>query len=260
MTLSLTPAMAVRRDFFAKRDGNRYWWHRRTGDAYVPDVYAALSDEEFALLATWYEETDAQSMIGECAIPAIAWLSSFISANNIDRVVQLGSYAGYSGLLLGWTLRRMGKKNALIAIDVDQPSLDFCTGWIKRAGLEEQVRVHLCDSSDPALPKVTSEYLGGAPQLVFIDSSHQYAHTVRELDLWYEHLAPAGIIALHDTSEYAASFDSTNEGGVRRALNEWRARTGAVAFSLANSNAILADHRQVYMDGCGLGLIVKDAS
>ena len=250
-----------RRRFFAQREGNRYWWHRRTGDAYVPDVYAALTDEEFAHLAAWYEETDAKSMVGECAIPLISWLASFLSANNISRVVQLGSYAGYSALLLGWTLRRMGKKKALVAIDIDEPSLSFTRGWMTRAGLDEQILVHRSDSSDPALGPLAREYLGGAPQLVFIDSSHQYAHTVRELDLWYELLAPAGLIAMHDTSEYAATFDSTAEGGVRRALNEWRAKaTGAAAFSLANTNQILATHSQVYMDGCGVGLIVKDAS
>ncbi|CAN5172594.1 hypothetical protein BH09MYX1_BH09MYX1_08900 [soil metagenome] len=256
----MSPNLEGRLQFFAKREGNRYWWHRRTGDAYVPDVYATLSDDEFALLAAWYEETDAKSMIGECAIPAIAWLTSFLSANNVSRVVQLGSYAGYSGLILGWALRRMGKRKALVAIDIDQPSLDFSAHWIKRAGLEDQVLVHRSDSSDPELGKLTKEYLSGAPQLVFIDSSHQYAHTVRELDLWYDLLAPAGIIAMHDTSEYAASFDSTNEGGVRRALNEWRTRSGATAFSLAYTPAILKEDKQVYMDGCGLGLVVKDAS
>lgn len=249
-----------RTSFFAKREGNRYWWHRRTGDAYVPDVYAMLSDDEFAILAAWFEETDAKSMVGECQIPAIAWLTSFITANNVSRIVQLGSYAGYSALILGWALRRMGKKNALVAVDIDAPSLDFTRKWIARAGLDEQVLVHLGDSSDPAVAKVATKYLGGAPQLVFIDSSHQYAHTLRELDLWYELVAPAGLIAMHDTSEYAASFDSTNDGGVRRALREWRERTGAAAFSLANTPHILSNDSQVYMDGCGLGIVLKDAS
>lgn len=249
-----------RRQFFAKREGNRYWWHRKIRDAYVPDTYAVLSDEEFAVLADWYDETDAKSLIGECAVPAIAWMTSFVTGNDVSRIVQLGSYAGYSALLLGWALRRMGKTKALVAIDIDQPSLDFTKRWIQRAGLEAQVDVVLSDSSDPALAKSTAAYLGGAPQLVFIDSSHQYAHTLRELDLWYELLGPAGIIALHDTSEYATEFDSTKDGGVRRALNEWRARTGATAFSLANTTAILEAGKQVYLDGCGLGLILKDAS
>lgn len=246
--------------FFAGRDGNRYWWHRRTGDSYLPDLYNVLDDEEFGVLAAWYEETDAQSMVGECAIPAMAWLTSFITANNISRVVQLGSYAGYSALLLGWALRRMKKEHALVAVDLDEPSLEFCRRWIEKAGLEKQVRTYRGDSAEPAIAALAKDYLGGAPQLVFIDSSHQYAHTLRELDLWYRELAPAGLMAMHDTSEYAATFDSSNEGGVRRALFEWRARTGAAAFSISNTNAILAHHGQIYMDGCGLGLVVKDAS
>lgn len=250
-----------RRRFFARRQGDRYWWHRRTGDAYVPDVYAALSDEEFAHLAAWYEETDAKSLIGECAVPPIAWLASFISANDVRRVVQLGSYAGYSALLLGWTLRRMGKKKALVAVDIDDMSLAFTRGWITRAGLDEQILVQRSDSSDPALGPLVSEYLGGAPQLVFIASSHQYAHTVRELDLWYGLPAPAGMIVMHDTSEHASAFDSTHQGGVRRALREWSARSssGAASFSLANTPEILSKQREVYLDRCGIGWIVKDA-
>ncbi len=252
--------MEERRRFFAAREGNRYWWHRYVADSYVPEVYAILEDEEFAHLAAWYEETEAKSMIGECAIPAIAWLTSFVSANNVSRIVQLGSYAGYSALLLGWTLRRMGKKHALVAVDIDPPSLDFTRGWLTRAGLDEHVKVVQADSSDPAIVAPIQDYLGGAPQLVFIDSSHQYAHTIRELDLWYPHLAPAGIIAMHDASEYASTFDSTELGGVRRALEVWRAKSGAAAFRLANSPEILAKHAQVYLDGCGLGLVVRDAS
>jgi predicted O-methyltransferase YrrM len=252
--------MEQRRAFFAAREGNRYWWHRRTGDSYVPEVYAVLDDEEFGHLASWYEETDRKSLVGECAVPAIAWLTSFVSANNVSRIVQLGSYAGYSALLLGWALRRMGKKHGLVAVDIDAPSLEFTQGWVQRAGVADQVKVLRADSSDPGIVGPIEDYLGGAPQLVFIDSSHQYAHTVRELDLWYPHLAPAGIIAMHDASEYAATFDSTALGGVRRALEVWRAKSGATAFRLANSPAILAKDAQVYMDGCGLGLVVRDAS
>lgn len=253
-------SLEERRRFFAQRDGNRYWWHRKIEDAYVPDVYAALSDDEWKVLAAWFEETDAKSMIGECAIPPIAWLTSFVSANDVRRIVQLGSYAGYSALILGWTLRRMGKRRALVAVDIDEPSLAFTTEWVRRAGLEEQVHVHRSDSSDPALPAAAREYLSGPPQLVFIDSSHQYAHTVRELDLWYEQLATGGLIALHDTSEYAASFDSTGEGGVRRALAEWHAKTRASAFSLAYATELLNQKRHVYLDGCGLGFVVKDGA
>ena len=54
--------------------------------------------------------------------------------------------------------------------------------------------------------------------MVFIDSSHEYWNTRAELDAWYPALAPGGLIVLHDSSEFAAGFDVTAKGGVRRAL------------------------------------------
>jgi predicted O-methyltransferase YrrM len=246
-----------RRRFFEGRPGNRYWWHRLTKDEYLPDAYAILSEEEWDVLRAWFEETDRRNLIGECSVPLISWLCTFVSSNNVSRVVQLGTYSGYSTLLLGWTLRRSRKRRALVAVDIDKQSWDFAGEWTRRAGLSEQVHFHLGDSADPNLPAKAAEYLGGAPQLVFIDSSHQYEHTLRELDLWYGALQPGGVIVLHDTSEAAVSYDATAQGGVHRAFSEWRARSPANSFNLAFPRTVTDSWQQVYRDGCGLGLVVK---
>lgn len=41
-------------------------------------------------------------MVGECQVPLASYLCSFVSANNTYPIVQLGTYAGYSALLLGF--------------------------------------------------------------------------------------------------------------------------------------------------------------
>ena len=66
------------------------------------------------------------------------------------------------------------------------------------------------------------KYLGGDPELIILDSSHEYQATLAELDLWYAALAPGGLLALHDVSRFAADFDVTQQGGVGRAFTEWR--------------------------------------
>lgn len=43
------------------------------------------------------------------------------------------------------------------------------------------------------------EWQHGKIDLVFIDTSHYYAHTVEELKVWTPHVAEDGIIVLHDT-------------------------------------------------------------
>lgn len=248
-----------RRAFFASREHRRYWWHRRTGHTYVPDVYRLLSDAEWQILRDWFLDTEEKVMAGECSVPLISWLTSYISGNGISRVVQLGTYAGYSALLLGWALRRMGKPHSLLAVDNDDFVCAYTDTWITRAGLHDIVQQHIGDSAAPELPALATKYFGAPPQLVFIDSSHQYDHTLRELDLWYAALPPGSMMVLHDVSKFAAAFDRSGAGGVSRALSEWSAAHAKISFALEFPQEALGELPPSYMDPCGVGLVIKQS-
>ena len=98
----------------------------------------------------------------------------------------------------------------------------------------------------------------GAPELIFLDSSHEYRQTLDEIEAWYPALTPGGLIVLHDTSEFAASFDVTQQGGVRRALQEWRDSHPEVeVISLNHNVAAMETPQMIYQDFCGVGLIQK---
>ncbi len=65
--------------------------------------------------------------------------------------------------------------------------------------------------------------------LLFLDTSHEYEHTKRELEVWLPHLAPEGVIMLHDTNMGEGIFTRLdgsvghgwdNRRGVVRALEE----------------------------------------
>ena len=100
--------------------------------------------------------------------------------------------------------------------------------------------------------------MGAAPELIFIDSSHEYASTLAELDLWYPALAPGGFIVLHDSSEFAAGFDASKQGGVHRALREWRqAHPEAEVFSMNQNVRAQETSGIIYKDFCGAGLVQK---
>ncbi len=247
-----------RSNAFCGRTHRRYWWHWGQARRYVPDVYGCLTDEEWGVVEAWYDETERLKMAGEMAIPMISVLRGFLMGSGVSAVVQLGHYAGYSTLLLGFVLRRMGRTRALFSIDIHEPSTDFTRRWVEHAGLADQVALHLGDSADPASADAALAYLGRPPQVVIIDSSHQHAHTLRELDLWYERLPAGGMLFLHDASDYAATFDRSGEGGVRRALREWLARVPAGNAILIDGNADLSGKDgTAYVDGCGLGIIQK---
>jgi len=179
-----------------------------------------------------------------------------LEANLIPNIVELGHYEGFSTLLLGFTMRRLGFKHSIFSVDIDKRASDVTSEWVGRAGLSEYVRIVVDTSESPHLPSMACEYFNDEIATVFIDSSHQYEHTTRELNLWFERLRPFGLMFLHDVSELAAGFDVAGSGGVRRAVTEWAAQNGA-AYMLLNQDVAPGHQPLVYMDGCGFGLIQK---
>jgi predicted O-methyltransferase YrrM len=125
-----------------------------------PPLYADLTDEEFEILLEWYEETEKKQLIGEANIPLLSTLTGFVAGNNLDRIVQCGHYAGYSTLLLGWTLRKMGKKKALFSIDINPDVTEFTQNWVNRAGLEDVVHLAVGDSADERITLQSVDYFG----------------------------------------------------------------------------------------------------
>lgn len=239
----------------------RYWWHRLPGMDYVPPIYADLSEEEWGVVRDWYAETDESGRIGECAVPLISLLHGLIMGSRADRIVQLGTCSGYSALLIGFMLRRMDARQGLFTLDYDPAIVAITERWLRRAGLETFVRNAELLSTNPAALEEAVDYLGDPPALIILDTSHQYRATFDELSLWYPLLAPGGLILLHDASQFAVQFDTTGEGGVRRAFNEWRAAHPEAEALLLNGNShTMEGRRPLYKDACGLGILHKPES
>ncbi|WP_168219137.1 class I SAM-dependent methyltransferase [Limnoglobus roseus] len=205
----------------------------------------------------WYDETERHNMVGECTVPLVSIVQGFVGGSGITRIVQCGHYVGYSTLMLGFLLRHMGRKQSLFSIDIDPLANSVSQRWVDRAQLNEQVHLELGDSSDLSMPARATKYLGGTPQLVIIDSSHEYHHTIRELNLWYDVIPPHAMILLHDTSIFAAPFDSGKNGGVRQALADWAKGKPVAVLNLNESFKSGDGNDLVYADPCGIGLIHK---
>ena len=237
----------------------RYWWHRLPGMDFVPPIYSDLADDEWEIIRSWYDETDRSGIIGECAVPLISLLQGLVLGNRITRIVQLGTCSGYSSLLLGFMLRRMGATRGLFTVDVNPELCALTERWLARAGLADHVTVSLGNSLERNCLTAAGAHFGGADfELVILDSSHEYAATVAELELWYPALEPGGLFLLHDVSEFAVGFDVTAEGGVRRALAEWRRKNPeAEALSLNGESRTMSLPRPLYKDACGVGIIHK---
>lgn len=249
---------AVRAAFFETRKANRYWWYNHSGAKYLPPALALLTEEEWSIMKQWYDDTEKEfASPGELSIPGISLLTSLIAGNNLSAVVQCGHYVGYSTLLLGFLLRYMQNQHSLYSIDIDSLATSYTQKWLDLADLNNYVNLSVADSAAPDQPEKALSYFGQKPQLLFIDSSHQYAHTLRELDLWFPHLASGAFIVLHDVSQFATSFDASGEGGVYRAILEWCDRNHTKPLLMNNSVRTTPPSELIYRDGCGLGIFQK---
>ncbi|MDQ3197703.1 MAG: class I SAM-dependent methyltransferase [Verrucomicrobiota bacterium] len=236
----------------------RYWWHRLPGMDFVPPIYSDLSEAEWEIVQAWYEETDRSGVIGECAVPLISLLHGLVMGNRISRIVQLGTCSGYSSLLLGFMLRRMEAPGGLFTLDIDPGLCAFAQRWLERAGLTNFVTIAETNSLDPKSVTAAYQHFGGPPQMVLLDSSHEYAATLQELELWYPALESGGLLLLHDVSRFAEDFDVTKQGGVGQALAEWRRKNPAAeAICLNRESRSMELPRPLYKDACGLGIIHK---
>lgn len=243
---------------FKNRAHGRYWWFKADGATYVPPVYSFLTDAEWEVMDEWYNETDEKNLAAECNVSLMCVLQGFIMGSIVKRVIQFGTSQGYSALLIGFMLRKMGLKNSFVTIDINEQANEFTNRYVEKAELTEYIKVVTADSADSGLPNYCKQHMNGEPQIIVIDSSHQYKHTLQELELWYSYLAVNGLIFLHDTSTKAIDYDSTKEGGVQRALNEWSDKN---KINYININKLTETHTKAnevtYLDGCGLGIIQK---
>lgn len=252
-------AMSQRSLNFTQRYHNRYWWYRLRESQYVPPIFQNLSDDEWELLNEWFYDTEMKfGSPGEIGVPAMSFMSGIIGGNGISRIVQCGHYVGFSTLMFGFLMRSIGKQRSIFSIDYDADVTRYTSEWVNRSGLDQYVKLLTNDSADLSNVQKATDWLEGAPQIVLIDSSHQYSHTLRELDLWYEALAPGGMLLLHDVSIFAQKFDSTSQGGVLKAVEEWKERTGITPFLLNRFvDGSQSPDSLVYRDGCGMGIIQK---
>ena len=140
-----------------------------------------------------------------------------------DPFLEVGSYCGKSSLYLGSAAQERGV--LLFAVDHHRGSEENQPGWewhepdlvdpatgqldtlpqfrrtIFEAGLEASVVATVGDS--PALAAVWGTPLA----LLFIDGGHGSAPAHADFDGWTPHLAPQGILAIHDV------FPNPEDGG-----------------------------------------------
>ncbi len=224
--------------------------------AYAPFLFHIMTAHERQTLADWYDASidDWPNGQGASGFATISTISGFILGSGISNLVQCGHYIGFSSMIIGSVFRYMGRKNALYSMDIHPKAHAYAAEWVDRAGLSDYVKLVPLSSDSPDNVVAAQKYFGNKIQSVFIDSSHAYGHTMKELALWGDALRPSGIVFLHDVSQWAKTFDSTDKGGVKAAALEF---LEASPFNGVLLNSTPTGNLPVYTDPCGLGILQK---
>jgi predicted O-methyltransferase YrrM len=123
-----------------------------------------------------------------CAEPSDIYLhlprlKMIVESLDAQHVIELGTRSGVSTVAFLHALEQTGGR--LTSVDIDQaPEIGDWAHWtfIRGDDLDPGVLARL----DPA-------------DVVFIDTSHLYAHTIRELNVYRWLVKPGGVIVCHDT-------------------------------------------------------------
>lgn len=130
---------------------------------------------------------------------------------NAQHVIELGTRSGVSTIAWLYGLERSGGQ--LTSVDIDeQPDIGVWPHWT----------FHQADDLDPDLVASLAP-----ADVVFIDTSHHYEHTLAELNVYRWLVKPGGIIVLHDTElERPDGAPATPRFPVRTAVDEFCAAEG----------------------------------
>lgn len=136
---------------------------------------------------------------------------SLVERLNASHVVELGTRTGVSTIAWLWGLQATGGR--LTSVDIDpRPDIGHWGRWtfIQGDDLDPDVYSRL----DPA-------------DIVFIDTSHIYEHTLSELHLYRWLVKPGGVIVCHDTElPHPIGAPPKPVYPVRTAIEQFCAETG----------------------------------
>lgn len=123
-----------------------------------------------------------------CATPSdiVGHLPRFVdlvTLLNAQHVIELGSRSGVS--TVAWLYALAGTGGRLTSVDLSEaPQIGEHEHWRHIQG--DDLDPDVIDQLDMA-------------DIVFIDTSHLYEHTVQELNIYRHLVRPGGVLVLHDT-------------------------------------------------------------
>jgi predicted O-methyltransferase YrrM len=135
-------------------------------------------------------------------------------AHQAANIIELGVRGGNSSVSFLAGLERGGLDGTLWSVDIDHPQVP---DWLGADGTWQMLVAD--DVSDRAVA-----FCPDGADILFIDTSHYYPHTLQELRLYVPKVRPGGIVLLHDS-------DPAEWPDVPKSLDEYCDETGLTWYN-----------------------------
>ncbi len=148
-----------------------------------------------------------------------------VIATDAQRVIELGVRGAVS--TIAWLYALDVTDGHLWSVDIDPPMRWF--------GVQPRWTFVLGDDTSPDV----IERLPDSVDIVFIDTSHAYLHTVNELAEYAPRVREGGYVVLHDTQvEWPELVDDGVRFPVKQAVNEYCVKHDLTWENRANCNGL----------------------
>ena len=183
------------------------------------DAYAeAHTTQPEPLLAELAEETKATLSSPQMLTGVVEgrFLEQLVFALQAKRVLELGTFSGYSSLSMAAGLPEGGH---IDTCEISEEHAEVARRYHERSPLGKRITIHL----GPALE--TIERLGGEWDFVFIDADKEnYGNYYDEL---VPRLAPTGLMAIDNTLWSGRVLDEEDDSQTTRTIRELNDRMAA---------------------------------
>jgi len=182
---------------------------------------------------------------------ALSLLAVYIRVRQPALILELGTYIGFSALVLADIVSHNLTPGRLITVEPAKDKLAKAQRFIQRAGLASAVDFVIGKSTDQHVLEQLRQQ--GPFNVIYIDSSHSYRETLEELQLYCtdRYLSDdKTIFFFHDVGRKAQLFDPTGEGGVHHALEDW------IADKLAEFQLFMLEP-PIWPNPVGLGILSR---
>jgi len=182
------------------------------------DYLVRVGVQETRVQAALRERTDTLPQANMQVSPdAGAFLAMLVKLIGAKRVIEVGTFTGYSALAMGGAMPADGQ---LICCDVSTEWTDIAREYWSQAAVDDRIDLRIAPATD-TLAELRETELLGTVDMAFIDADKE------NYEAYYEHclalLRPGGLIAVDNVLWGGSALRADDERASTRAIRAFNA-------------------------------------